>query len=128
MKKIFVLLLLLLCFSCDQKYEYIEVVKEKSLYTGITEVLEKSETMKSKNDSTAYFRAYLRFYTSKKMYKKNKEQNGENKNFELFYSKPIKFKLLNKKGEDLAISPSYIDREQIEHRIRKIVDGMSHLQ
>jgi hypothetical protein len=97
-KNILSLFCLLFFISCtDKKYTYIDVIEKKSMFGEIEIIESEPETIYSKNDSLAFFEAYEKFCITIKVSEKMNNLKGYN-------SKPLKFKLLNSDGFDIANS------------------------
>lgn len=112
MKKIYILCLLVCIFSaCNEKYTYVETIKEKELIGENYSTKEKEDIIMAPNDSTAFIEAYKKFCISTKVYNMMKEKGASE-----FTSIPVKFVLYNKDKE--IISPN-INEETLSN-IRSI--------
>ena len=93
---VFLLSAILLLGSCSKNYTYVEEVKEISIL-GRSSTQTKEETFTAKTDSAAYMVAFRKFAVSMKVYNDLRKQGiGED------LSVPLRFILLNNKGEDLT--------------------------
>jgi hypothetical protein len=123
MKKLNILLFLgLITFltSCDKSYKYVEKVSEESILGG-TEIKEKDEeTIKAKDDSTAYLEAFKKFCISVKVNKDMAQSMGKT------YSTPLSFKLLNDKGIDITNTTLFANRTQREKEIEEQIFSMKN--
>lgn len=112
--KIVFFLVALLLVSCDKKYSYIEIVKEKGLMNDLyTEKSLDPETITAINDSLAYLKAYEKYCISVCANKKASKSLGYS------FGEPSSFKLLNSDGLDVYVTanvdPNAIS--EIENRI-----------
>src|SRR5690606_19589130 len=98
--------LILMFFSCQNKYEYIEIGTKKSIFGGTEREVKDGLTIRAKTDSIAYMKAYLRFCISEKMYEDIDEVYGNTS-----IAKPINFELIDKQGNDIAL---FIDFDKID--------------
>ena len=98
--------------SCQNKYKYVEIVDKESILNGTKEIKEEKE-IKASNDSTAYLEAFTNFCISKKVNNDMKEAMGVGS------IKPIKFKLLNGKNEDITNSIFFANKKKREDEIKK---------
>lgn len=117
MKKLVIFLCAFLLLSCDNKYSYIEIVKEKGLMNeSYTEKSLNPETITAKNDSLAYLKAYEKFCISVYANKKASEAIGKS------FGGPSSFKLLNSDGLDVyaATNIDPLAIKEIENSILKI--------
>ena len=131
MKKLNILLFLgLMTFltSCDiapisvanKSYKYVEKVSEESILGG-TDIKEKDEeTIKAKDDSTAYLEAFKKFCISVKVNKDMAQSMGKT------YSTPLSFKLLNDKGIDITNTTLFANRTQREKEIEEQIFSMKN--
>jgi hypothetical protein len=123
MKKLNILLFLgLMTFltSCDKSYKYVEKVSEESIL-GRTDIKEKDEeTIKAKDDSTAYLEAFKKFCISVKVNKDMAQSMGKT------YSTPLSFKLLNDKGIDITNTTLFANRTQREKEIEEQIFSMKN--
>ena len=100
--------------SCQNKYKYVEIVDKESILNGTKEIKEEEEKeIKASNDSTAYLEAFTNFCISKKVNNDMKEAMGVGS------IKPIKFKLLNGKNEDITNSIFFANKKKREDEIKK---------
>jgi hypothetical protein len=105
--------ILLILSSCKKSYKYVEVVEEKGLLGGASQIKEKSpKIISAENDSIAYLEAYEDFCISLKV-NKDMQESMENT-----YSTPIRFKLLNYNNEDIAPLVSITDKTKREDDIK----------
>jgi hypothetical protein len=123
MKKLNILLflgLMTLLISCDKSYKYVEKVSEESILGG-TDIKEKDEeTIKAKDDSTAYLEAFKKFCISVKVNKDMAQSMGKT------YSTPLSFKLLNDKGIDITNTTLFANRTQREKEIEEQIFSMKN--
>lgn len=123
MKKLNILLFLgLMAFltSCDKSYKYVEKVSEERVLGG-TDIKEKDEeTIKAKDDSTAYLEAFKKFCISVKVNKDMAQSMGKT------YSTPLSFKLLNDKGIDITNTTLFANRTQREKEIEEQIFSMKN--
>lgn len=123
MNKLNILLLLgLMTFliSCDKSYRYVEKVSEESILGG-TDIKEKNEeTIKAKDDSTAYLEAFKKFCISIKVNKDMAQSMGKT------YSTPLSFNLFNDKGEDITNTTLFANRTQREKEIEQQIFSMKN--
>ena len=116
----FLLFLGLITFltSCDKSYKYVEKVREESILGG-TDIKENDvETIKAKDDSTAYLEAFKKFCISVKVNKDMVQSMGKT------YSTPLSFKILNDKGEDITNTTLFANRIQCEKEIEEQIFSM----
>src|SRR5690606_29634870 len=112
MKRIlfFLIMLSMILFeSCEFKksYRYIEIISEESVFGG-TNIKEKEpKTIMAVSDSAAYLEAYQTFCISQKVNNDMKESMGKT------YSTPLRFKLLDKEGNDVTNSVFFEDKEKL---------------
>lgn len=116
-QKIFYLVLILVIFSsCKKSYSYVEIVEEKGLTGGPSQMKEGDfKDISAENDSIAYLKAFEKFCISLKVSKDMQESMGE------VYSKPVKFILYNDKNEDIVLSISMKDKTKREEEIKSKV-------
>lgn len=118
MKRIIILFTLIIALtSCDlntkQEYYYIEIVEEKVLFGGPSEIKEKDkEIFEAENDSAAYIEAYKLFVIAKKVRVDMEESGMES------VSIPVNFKLLNKNSDDIT-SVQFYKKKVFEEKIYK---------
>lgn len=106
--------------SCDKSYKYVEKVSEESILGG-TDIKEKDEeTIKAKDDSTAYLEAFKKFCISVKVNKDMAQSMGKT------YSTPLSFKLLNDKGIDITNTTLFANRTQREKEIEEQIFSMKN--
>ena len=110
-------LLLIISCSCNKKYKYVEIVNEKSIIDGTTEMKEdEAVEISAPNDTDAYLIAFRKFCISSKMYEEMvKKGNGD------FVAQPLRFELYNDKGIEIASSISFASKEKEEAEIMKSV-------
>jgi len=108
--------------SCDNKksYKYIEVVEEDGLLGGTNTKEKEPKEIKAPNDSAAYLDAYQSFCISKKVNRDMQASLGK------VYSTPLKFKLLNEKGQDIAYSVLFSDKDKKEKEIEEQIFSMKN--
>jgi hypothetical protein len=116
MKQISIFLLLFAIIftgSCNSEktYKYVELVKEEN-NSGMTETKEKNQKdIIAESDSSAYLEAYRTFCTSVKSYKDKLDFMGRAN------SVPLKFRLLDEKGTDIAGSVNFDNKQAKEREI-----------
>lgn len=107
------LLLLLLLASCaNKKYKYIEVVKAERPEREPNIEEEDARTISAASDSAAYLKAFEHFCVSRKV--SEDEKNGNNYGY---VTTPLKFKLYNEKGIDIAGTVHFADKDKLEKEI-----------
>lgn len=123
MKKLNILIFLgLMTFftSCENSYKYVEKVSEESILGG-TDIKEKDEeTIKAKDDSTAYLEAFKKFCISVKVNKDMAQSMGKT------YSTPLSFKLLNDKGINITNTTFFTNRTQREKEIEEQIFSLNN--
>jgi hypothetical protein len=67
------------------------------------------------SDSDAYLQAYSNFCFSRKAYNNEFERSGT------IAGRPISFRLLNNKSEDIAPTISFVNKDTLEKRIERKV-------
>lgn len=97
LKRAFVMLSAILFLqSCSKNYTYVEEYMEKGLLGG-SSTQTKEETFLAKTDSAAYMEAFRKYAISMKVYNDLRKQGmGE------YLKVPLRFILLNNKGEDIT--------------------------
>jgi hypothetical protein len=112
------LILALLFTSCNKPYKYVEVFEDISVY-GTKEIKEKEpKTISAANDSVAYLDAFETFCISVKVNKDMQKTMGT------VYSTPLKFKLLNSDGEDIANNVFFSNKLKLEKEIEDRIFAM----
>lgn len=97
MRNLLIILLIGIIYSCDNKYTYIEIVKEKDIIGSNYSKKEKDPiTINAPSDSMAYLLAYKKFCISIKANQYVSDKIGTR------YSIPYEFKLFNSKGIDIS--------------------------
>jgi hypothetical protein len=116
------LLITALLTACDnnKSYKYVEITAEQGILGGIEKKEKEPKTIKASSDSAAYLDAFQSFCISLKVNKDMKQTLGT------VYSTPIKFKLLNDKGEDITNTVSFANKEKSEKEITDRVFAMSN--
>jgi len=107
------LLFVLLITSCSQEYSYVEVVLEKGILSGVETKEKDPEIISATNDTLAYLEAYKKFCISVKVNKDMEERSGNT------FTTPLEFKLLDKDGNNIVESVSFITKEDKEAEIEK---------
>ncbi len=107
------LLFVLLITSCSQEYSYVEVVLEKGILSGVETKEKDPEIISATNDTIAYLEAYKKFCISVKVNKDMEERYGNT------FTTPLEFKLLDKDGNNIVESVSFITKEDKEAEIEK---------
>lgn len=120
LKIINVIMLSLLLLGCDSRkeYKYVEIFDDYDLLTNSIQTEEKKpEIFKSKNDSTAFLKAYSNFCISVKVNKEVSEaMRGQT------YSAPKDFKLLDEKGNNIVYITFYkYDLDKGMREVEKLV-------
>jgi hypothetical protein len=116
-------ILLFLLSSCSNKkeYKYIEIVEEKQLLGSGTDTKEKDEKIiKAENDSIAYLDAYEDFCISVKVNKDMKEAMGSSAYL------PLRFKLINEEGVNIANTIAIAGKEELEKEIESRIFSMKN--
>ena len=116
MKTFYLIFGILFLSSCNDKYTYVETVKEKS-FDGEYSIEKKEEIFSAANDSIAFIEAYKKFCISIEVANKMKEKIGNN-----LYSTPMNFTLYDKNGnkiENIISDKTLLD---IKNSINKISD------
>lgn len=123
MNKINILLflgLITIMTSCDKSYKYVEKISEESILGGTDLKYKEEETIKAKDDSTAYLEAFKKFCISVKVNKDMAQSMGKT------YSTPLSFKLLNDKGEDITNTTLFSNRTQQEKEIEEEIFSLKN--
>lgn len=95
--------------SCDKKYTYIEIVKEKSLMGNTyTEKERDPEVIKAKNDSLAFAHAFNKFCISVYVNEAMRRVDGTR------YSEPMSFKIIDGNDTDMMYSRLLKDSATID--------------
>lgn len=114
MRQIFTgLVFLLLLTSCaDKKYKYAEVVIKESPGQGMEVEEQDPKTISAASDSAAYLKAFETFCVSRKVSEdmRNDKESG-------YYMTPLKFRLYNEKGIDIAGTVSFSNKSMLERDI-----------
>lgn len=101
--------------SCDSSYTYVEKIEELDINGGTTIKDKEQEFIKAPNDTLAYYKAFEKYCISRKANENISKRLG------VSYPKPVGFKLLNSKGEDVTEIVPLVQRlkeeEAIEQRI-----------
>lgn len=106
--------------TVEKRYSYIEVVEEQGIMGGV-ETKEKSATeIMADSDTSAYKKAYQKFCVALKVSKDIKQSLGS------VYITPLKFKLLDEKGQDITNSLVFEARTQREKEIEEKIFSMSN--
>lgn len=101
-------------------YTYIEITTEQGVLGGLEKKEKEPKIIKAKSDSAAYMDAFQSFCISLKVNKDMKQTLGT------IYSTPVKFKLLNEKGEDIANTVYFVDKERREKQIMEQIFAMDN--
>ena len=117
-------LIIVILVGCDNNntYQYIEITAEQGAL-GIEEKEKEPKIIKASSDSSAYLVAFQSFTSSLKVIKDMKEylndkvKGNEAYSFGSVYYTPIKFKLLNEKGEDIANTVYFENKDKREKEI-----------
>ncbi len=105
------------CTSDDNKdYQYVETSMRTYMQDIVPTEL-KPMPIKAKSDSEAYINAYMNFCLSRKLYDKEFKKSGT------MITKPLSFKLLNARSEDITKSVIFNNKKQVENRIEKSVNS-----
>ena len=120
MKKNLILLILsvLIFQSCNKTYNYVEIVNEESIFGGSDTKEKDPKIIKAKNDSAAYLAAYQTFCISQEVNKDMQEAMGK------VYSVPLRFKLINDKGEEISNTVIFANKEKLEKEIEDNIFSM----
>lgn len=116
MKKILQLILLItLTTSCEQskKYEYVEIGLKESLFGGTERDEKNTVTIRAKNDSIAYLKAFKEFCISEKVSQDMREALGSSS------SVPTDFKLIDEQGNNVALLIDFSGIDSLKNDIRK---------
>lgn len=116
------LLIASLLTACDnnKSYKYVEITAEQGVLGGLEKKEKEPKIIKASSDSTAYLDAFQSFCISLKVNKDMKQTLGT------VYSTPVKFKLLNEKGEDIANTVYFVDKEKREKEITEQIFAMDN--
>jgi hypothetical protein len=108
--------------ACDnnKSYKYVEITGEQDVFGGIEKKEKEAKIIKASSDSAAYLDAFQSFCISLKVNMDMKQTLGT------VYSTPVKFKLLNDKGEDIAKTVYFIDKERKEKEITEQIFTMNN--
>ena len=112
--RIFIGLLIITLVSCQQsrKYEYIRIEIKESIFGGTERNEKDAEIIKAETDSIAYLKAYLKFCISEKVSKDMEEAYGSTS------TKPTDFKLIDEKGNNIALLISFEKIDSLKTSIR----------
>lgn len=112
MRKFLLYLIILFFFSsCNKNYKYIESIEKESLFGEIEKKQGESKIIKAKTDSIAYLKAYKKFVISLKTYDVMMQSIGSAS------EKPLSFKLINDKGQDITNTILLQNKDSLEQDI-----------
>jgi len=122
MKRIIIALIFIaiVLTSCEKRYKYVEITVDESVLGGKEMKEKEPKIIRANSDSTAYLDAYESFCISLKVSKDMEQSIGK------VYSKPIKFKLLNDKEEDITNSVFFKSKAKQEKIIETSIFSMKN--
>lgn len=121
MKKLLITCWVLLLVSCNNSYQYVEVIHEESIFGDVERTEKEPENFREKNDSLAYLEAYQKFLISKKIAKEMEESFGK------VHKKPQDFKLIDSRGKEILYPISRENRDYAEGVIEERVNALPRL-
>ena len=99
MKRIYVLLaVLFLVTSCNNKYTYVEVIRQQQIFDGTKLTTKEEVKIRARTDTSAYLEAYQQFCISQAVYQGMKQRYEMPELLDI----PVGFKLYNSKGVDIS--------------------------
>jgi hypothetical protein len=115
-------LALLLLSACDNinRYQYIEISAERVSLDGVENIEKEPKVIKASSDSAAYMAAFQSFCIALKVNEDMKQTRGK------VYSTPLKFKLLNENGEDIASTVYFSNKVKREKEIREKIFALKN--
>lgn len=115
MKRIYVLLaVLFLVTSCNNKYTYVEVIRQQQIFGGTKLTTKEEVKIRARTDTSAYLEAYQQFCISQAVYQGMKQRYEMPELLDI----PIGFKLYNSKGVDIS-KIEFKSRIEQEHIIKE---------
>ncbi len=115
MKRIYVLLaVLFLVTSCNNKYTYVEVIRQQQIFGGTKLTTKEEAKIRARSDTAAYLEAYQQFCISQAVYQGMKQRYEMPELLDI----PVGFKLYNSKGVDIS-KIEFKSRIEQEHIIKE---------
>ncbi len=115
MKRIYVLLaVLFLVTSCNNKYTYVEVIRQQQIFGGTKLTTKEEVKIRARTDTSAYLEAYQQFCISQAVYQGMKQRYEMPELLDI----PVGFKLYNSKGVDIS-KIEFKSRIEQEHIIKE---------
>lgn len=115
MKRIYVLLaVLFLVASCNNKYTYVEVIRQQQIFGGTKLTTKEEVKIRARTDTSAYLEAYQQFCISQAVYQGMKQRYEMPELLDI----PVGFKLYNSKGVDIS-KIEFKSRIEQEHIIKE---------
>lgn len=115
MKRIYVLLaVLFLVTSCNNKYTYVEVIRQQQIFGGTKLTTKEEVKIRARSDTAAYLEAYQQFCISQAVYQGMKQRYEMPELLDI----PVGFKLYNSKGVDIS-KIEFKSRIEQEHIIKE---------
>lgn len=115
MKRIYVLLaVLFLVTSCNNKYTYVEVIRQQQIFGGTKLTTKEEVKIRARTDTSAYLEAYQQFCISQAVYQGMKQRYEMPELLDI----PVGFKLYNSKGVDNS-KIEFKSRIEQEHIIKE---------
>ena len=115
MKRIYVLLaVLFLVTSCNNKYTYVEVIRQQQIFDGTKLTTKEEVKIRARTDTSAYLEAYQQFCISQAVYQGMKQRYEMPELLDI----PVGFKLYNSKGVDIS-KIEFKSRIEQEHIIKE---------
>jgi len=103
--------------SVETPYKYIEVIKQEGI-DGVFEIKEKEAMeLTATDDTSAYLEAFKNFCISVKSYKDRLDFSGKSNII------PLRFSLIDKKGNEITAPINFPEREKREKEIENIYFG-----
>ena len=115
MKRTYVLLaVLFLVTSCNNKYTYVEVIRQQQIFGGTKLTTKEEVKIRARTDTSAYLEAYQQFCISQAVYQGMKQRYEMPELLDI----PVGFKLYNSKGVDIS-KIEFKSRIEQEHIIKE---------
>lgn len=115
MKRTYVLLaVLFLVTSCNNKYTYVEVIRQQQIFDGTKLTTKEEVKIRARTDTSAYLEAYQQFCISQAVYQGMKQRYEMPELLDI----PVGFKLYNSKGVDIS-KIEFKSRIEQEHIIKE---------
>ena len=115
MKRIYVLLaVLFLVTSCNNKYTYVEVIRQQQIFGGTKLTTKEEVKIRARSDTAAYLEAYQQFCISQAVYQGMKQRYEMPELLDI----PVGFILYNSKGVDIS-KIEFKSRIEQEHIIKE---------